>query len=191
MQTNTELIQPKKESIMKSKSLRTVFIGLITVAVVAAGASAFAGKGMGNRSGDGNGYHRYNQDCPYGYRNSDLTEEQQAQLNAERKAFFDATQDARQEIYAKRLALRAELAKKNADAKVAADLQKTISGLQADLDQKRIEHLMTMRGIDPDAGRGFFGGRGMGHHGHHRGHDRGMGGYGMGYGMGDGPGCRQ
>jgi len=178
---------------MKSKSPRTVIIGLITVAVIAVGASAFAGKGMGNQSGDGDGYghHRWNENCPYGYRNSDLTQEQQTQLDAERKAFFDATKDARQEIYAKRLALRAELAKKTPDATVAADLQKTISGLQADLDQKRIEHLMTMRGIDPDAGRGFFGGRGMGYHGHHMGHGRGMGGYGMGYGMGDGPGCRQ
>ena len=74
---------------------------------------------------------------------------------------------------------------------VKAELEATVAQLaarlQADLDQKRLDHLVTVRKIDPDAGRGFFGeGRGKGHHGpgRHFGKGRGMG---MGTGPGDCP----
>lgn len=174
---------------MRTRTLRTAFVSLITVAVVAVGASAFAGKGMGDNDGDGGyGHHRWNDDRPYCYQNPNLTSKQREQLDNERQAFFAATQDTRQEIYAKRLALRAELAKKDPDPKAAADLQKQISSLRTDLDQKRIEHQLAMRKIAPDAGRGFYG---MGHRSRHGGYGRGMH-DGRGYGMGYGPGyCRQ
>ena len=178
---------------MKTRTLRTTFISLLTVAVIAIGANAFAGKGMGSGNDDGGkgyGHHQRSGDCPYGNRNVNLTDEQRTQLDNERQAFFDATKDVRQEIRAKRLALKAELAKKDADASVALDMQKTISGLQADLDQKRIGHIMTMRKIAPDAGFGLHdgGGRGKGRHGHHNRCGDCMGNHGMGYGPGN---CRQ
>jgi len=34
-------------------------------------------------------------------------------------------------------------------------LQKEISKLESELDQKRIDHMIKVRKIDPDAGRGF------------------------------------
>jgi hypothetical protein len=52
-----------------------------------------------------------------------------------------------QDVYAKRLELRGELAKKDPDAKKAAELQGEISKLQAEFDQKRIDHLIKVRKI--------------------------------------------
>jgi len=164
---------------MKNKTLRNGLAALITVTIVAVGANAMAGKGMGyDRDGQGYGWHQGRGDCGYGPRGANLTQEQREQIDAERQTFFDATKQARQDLYAKRLALRAEIAKSAPDMKTAKALQKEISGIQADLDQKHLEHIMAMRKIDPDAGRGFFGeGYGRGHRGqwHHRGQGRGMG----------------
>jgi Spy/CpxP family protein refolding chaperone len=168
---------------MKTNSMRTVIVSLAAVAVMAVGATAFAGKGMGNQDdergygGCGNQYRRGG--CAYGQMNANLTPEQREQMETERQAFFDATKMERQDLYAKRLELRAEMAKSQPDLKKASALQEEVSALQGRLDQKRLSHIMAMRKINPDAGRGFMmEGRGMGHHG-------------MGQGMGYGPGnCR-
>jgi hypothetical protein len=101
-----------------------------------------------------------------------LSDDEIKTLQNERNAFFEATQDLRQETYQKNLELRSELAKKDPDAKKAAKLQKEISKLEANFDQKRLDHQMKMRKISPKAGRGYMGGRPM---------DPGMMGYG-GYG---------
>ncbi|MBU0988553.1 MAG: hypothetical protein KKH68_14980 [Proteobacteria bacterium] len=47
--------------------------------------------------------------------------------------------------------------------KTASSLQNDISKLQAQLDQKRIDHMVEMRKINPNAGRGFMGRGGMGY----------------------------
>ncbi|BBO90279.1 Spy/CpxP family protein refolding chaperone [Desulfosarcina ovata] len=177
---------------MKTRKIRTIAVSVMTVAFIAMGSTAFAGKGMGSRSGDyrGSGWG-YN--CP----NANLTDEQREQLDNERQAYFNATKNLRQDLYAKRLELRAEVAKKTPDQKRAAALQEEVSKLNAGLAQKRLAHFMTIRKINPDAGRGFFGnGRGNGHHGRFGGyHQRGMGygaNMGPGSGMGYGPGyCQQ
>jgi hypothetical protein len=71
------------------------------------------------------------------------------------------------------------MAKSQPDVQKASALQKDVSEMQAGLDQKRLGHIMAMRKINPDAGRGFMmEGRGMGRHGKGRG---------MGYGPGDCP----
>jgi Spy/CpxP family protein refolding chaperone len=168
---------------MKTNTIRTAIISLVTVSIMAIGTVAFAGKGMGygNDQSARGGYGCYrNVDCPYGRQAANLTDEQRKQLDAERQAFFEATKTQRQDLHAKRLELRAEMANRTPDVKKAAGLQKEISDLQANLDQKRLTHIMKMREINPDAGIGYFrGGQGM------RGHGR-------GHGMGYGPGyCRQ
>ena len=173
---------------MKTRKMRNVMVALISVAVIAVGANAMAGKGMGDGEDDrgygGYGQHHRRGDCPYGQGSADLTEEQREQMKTERQAFFDATRQDRQDLYAKRLALKAEIAKSAPDMQTASAIQKEVSALQADLDQKRLEHIMAMRKINPDAGRGFFmEGRGQGGHGM-----RGGRGHGMGYGSGS---CRQ
>ncbi|WP_372682248.1 Spy/CpxP family protein refolding chaperone [Desulfosarcina sp.] len=165
---------------MKTNKLRTALASLVAVSVIAVGATAFAGKGMGSQ-GDERGYGgcgKQNRQggCAYGQMNANLTPEQREQMETERQAFFDATKAERQDLYAKRLELRAEMAKRQPDMNKASALQKAVSDLQASLDQKRLGHVMAMRKINPDAGRGWMmEGRGMGHHG-------------MGQGMGDGRG---
>ena len=166
---------------MKTNKLRTALVSLVAVSVIAVGATAFAGKGMGNQ-GDERGYGGCGKQnrrggCAYGQMNADLTPEQREQMETERQAFFDATKSERQDLYAKRLELRAEMAKSQPDMSKASALQKEVSDLQGSLDQKHLGHIMAMRKINPDAGRGWMmEGRGMGHHG------------GMGQGMGYGPG---
>ena len=100
-----------------------------------------------------------------------LSEEEVAKLDEERSAFFKATQDLKQNSYQKRLELNSELAKKSPDPKKAKAIQKELSGLKGQLDQKRIEHRIRMNKISPDLGQmgpGFghksrgFHGRGMG-----------------------------
>ena len=113
---------------------------------------------------DGSGYGR-------GYGNpgfrGNLTEEEITKLNEERNAFFKATQELRQNINQKSLELNSELAKKNPDAKKAGALQKELSGLKGQLDQKRIQHRIRMNKIKPGLGRmgPGFGHKGRGFHG--------------------------
>jgi zinc resistance-associated protein len=167
---------------MKNNTMRTVIVSLATMAVMAVGANAFAGKGMGSQ-GDRRG-HGGCGGCGYGQMRADLTPDQREQMKTERQAFFEATKSERQDLYAKRLALRAEMAKRQPDMNKATALQKEVSDLQASLEQKQLGHIMAMRKINPDAGRGWMmEGRGKGQHGM----GQGMG-YGMGQGMGYGPG---
>lgn len=183
---------------MKIKNLTKTLIVLTLVAIMGIGTTAFAGKGKGNvryaQSGqgygqygdDGFGYGRYHR----GYGNpgfmGNLSEEEITKLNKERSAFFKATQDLRQNIYQKRLELNSELAKKNPDPKKAGVLQKELSGLQGQLDQKRTEQRIRMNKINP--GYGHMMGPGYGHMGSGYGHmgpgsDRmGRGFYGKGMG---------
>jgi Spy/CpxP family protein refolding chaperone len=187
---------------------RNGIILLALIAVVGLSAYAFAGPGYGggrgwggpgNCPGYGAGYGPGN--CPrygggngpgYGYRN-DLTEEQLKAIDEERTAFMKNTDGLRQELYSKELELRSELAKENPDAGKAAAIQKEISKLEEQFDQQRIDHMIKMKKIDPQAGAGAMRGKGW-----HRGpgsRGGGMMGYGQGsgermMGYGQGP-CRQ
>jgi len=151
---------------MKIKNLTKTLIVLTLVAIMGIGTTAFAGKGKGNaryaQSGqyvcDGSGYGR-NQKFM-----GNLSEEEITKLNEERNTFFKANQDLRRNIYQKRLELNSELAKKNPDSKKAGALQKELSGLKGQFDQKRIEHRIKMSKINPNfglMGQGFRG-KGMG-----------------------------
>jgi hypothetical protein len=91
----------------------------------------------------------------------ELSEDQVQKLYKEHAAFFEATQDLRGRLYQKRLELRSELAKENPDTNKAAALQKEISELKAEFDQKRLNHFLNMKKISPDIGRGFGGRYGM------------------------------
>jgi hypothetical protein len=107
-----------------------------------------------------------------------LTDEEIATVQKERSAFLESTRELRERHYQKELELRAEIAKQNPDVKKAAELQKEVSTLESEMDQKRLEHRLKMKKDYPQIyGKGFGGGFG-----------RGMGpGYGMG-GGGKGPG---
>ncbi len=172
---------------MKSNNISKVILILTVIATAGFGAYAFADWGMGY---DRHGLGMYGGGMGYGGQGymGNLSADEIGVLDQERAAFFKATEDLRQDIYAKELELRSELAKQNPDARKVADLQKELSELEAQLDQKRVEHVIKMKKINPDAGQGFMGrgnmrdgmmgggmmGRGM------------MGGGMMGQGMGPG-----
>ncbi len=161
---------------------------LVIAAVLGIGATSFAGWGRGYWGGGyhmGQGYgmmHRGWDDGPRGYGGrgyrGDLSDEEIAKLEKERQDFYEATEDLRQALYQKELELRSELAKPEPDAQKAAALQKEISDLESQLDQKRVEHRIKMQKENP----GFFSGSG-------RGYRRGGPGMGMGRGFYGGGGC--
>lgn len=164
---------------MKNISLTKGIVILAAIAMVGLVATAYAGwgDGYGHR---GRGWGHMGWGGPgYGGDYPDLTDEQRQAMEQERRAFIKDTDDLRQNLYAKELELRSELAKDDADAQKAAAIQKDISNLEAELDQKRLDHVVKMKKVNPDAGRGYMaGGRGRG----------GMMGYGPGAGRGGGRG---
>ena len=162
---------------MKNITLTQVIVVLAVIATVGFVASAFAGWGMGGYGHRGSGWHHMGWGGPGdGFGDSQyLTDEQQKALDQERQAFINATEGLRQDLYAKNLELRSELAKDNPDVQKAAALQKGISELSSEIDQKQLDFMLNARKVAPDAGSGYMmGGRG------------GMMGYGPGYGNGAG-----
>ncbi len=154
-------------------STRKVLSVLIVVAIVGLGAYAFAGWGPGYGRGGG---------CPrwgaggygpgYGAQQN-LPPEAQTKLYEARSKYMQDTNELRQDLYQKELEMRSELAKETPDKKKLAGIQKDLSKLQAQMDQKRIDYMLEMKKVGPNAGSGYGSGcRGRGR----------MGGYGKGYG---------
>lgn len=164
---------------MKNTTLTKGIVILAAIAMVGLVATAYAGwgDGYGHR---GRGWGHMGWGGPgYGGDYPDLTDEQRQAMEQERRAFIKDTDDLRENLYTKELALRSELAKSDADAQKAAAIQQDISKLEAELDQKRLDHIVKMKEVNPEAGRGFMmSGRGRG----------GMMGYGPGTGRGPGGG---
>ena len=139
-----------------------IVMTLAVVGILGFGITAFAHMGQGyGPSGwghNGPGWHRMGWGGPgYGHMMGNMNDEDYKKMDKERQTFFKETESLRQAVYQKELALESELAKKNPDVQKAADLQKEISGFNAQLDQKRIDHMIRMRGILPDIGSRFMG----------------------------------
>jgi zinc resistance-associated protein len=147
---------------MKRNNLKKALIVVAVVFVVGVGANAFAGWGRGFHGGGGPGCGQNTgggYDCPR-YGRSDVSEEDRKKIDQERESFFKDTEALRQQIYEKEMALRSELAKVTPDAGMAAEIQKALSALQGQFDLKRLDHMIKMRGVNPNAGRGRMMGRG-------------------------------
>lgn len=154
-----------------SKHMTSKTIMVVTIlAIVGFGGYAFAGWGMDydrhGRGHQGPGWHHDGRGGPgHGYMMGNLSDADVAALEKEREAFFKATEGLRKDIYAKTLALRSELAKENPDVKKAQEIQKEISDLEAKIDQEKIDHIIKMSKINPNAGRGYGSKRGRGYGG--------------------------
>lgn len=152
---------------MKKNITNKALIALTVLAVIGFGAYAFAheegGYGHYGWGHHGPGHHEGWNGPGYDNMNKNLSDDEIAKLEKERESFYRATDDLRQDIYTKELELKIELSKENPDNQRAAKLQKEISGLEAKIDQKRIDHLIKMKKINPDAGRMFMGRGGMGY----------------------------
>jgi zinc resistance-associated protein len=184
----------RRDKIMR-RTASKIFVVLTVFSIMGLGAYAFAGQ----ETGYGQPYRGWGHHGPgwqhgeygypgYGYMMPNLSDEEIQKLDNQRNAFFKSTEDLRQQLYQKRLALESEFAKRNPDAKNAANLQKEISGLKAQIDQKRIEYLLEMKKINPAFGTGWMGGpgrMGYGYGGRFRGNGP------MGYGALAGHPCWQ
>ena len=81
-----------------------------------------------------------------------LSKEDTEKVKAERDKFSKATQDLRQEIMSKQLLIQSELVKPVTDLQKAIALQKELSALEAEMDQKSLLHQLDIKKISPDAG---------------------------------------
>ena len=163
-------------------TLRNAIITITSIAVLGIGINAFA---HGSR---GWGQHRGNMHYQGGYGKgimNQMSPEEYKQFEQKREAFRSETLDIRTSLFEKERALQNELAKDEPDVAQASRLQKEISDLQSQFDQKRIENILETRKLNPSAGRGFKSdgpGKGFG------GPRKGSGGPMMGYGYNRGGG---
>jgi zinc resistance-associated protein len=142
------------------RSLRNVIIVLISIALVGFAVNVFAHGGgmMGRGNGWGDNSQGYHHRGGYGHGpmwGDQLSEEEVKQLEQARQKFFNDTKDLRDNLYTKERELRDELAKDEPDTAKASKLQKEISGLEAQFDQKRINHMVELKKLNPNIGRGY------------------------------------
>jgi zinc resistance-associated protein len=96
------------------------------------------GYGYGPGYGHMRGYYG-----PDGYGN--LTQEDAAKLEQSQEKFFEQTRDMRNSIRDKQLALNDELQKSDPDRAKVTDLQKQLSQLESQFDQKALDHQLELR----------------------------------------------
>jgi Spy/CpxP family protein refolding chaperone len=178
---------------MKKPIIVSALLVLTLVWVLSAEAQ---GWGRGGGRGAGPGW----QDDTYGL---NLTQDQSTKINRLRQSFWKDTADFNTRIDQKQLELNSLLLEPNPDSQKVTKLQKEISGLQSQFDEKRINYQLESRkiltpeqiaqlppgctlgfgnlmgGSSPGYGCGIGAGYGVG---------RGMG-YGCGRGAGFGRGC--
>jgi hypothetical protein len=169
---------------MRTSQVKTIMVIVTALSIIGFGLNAMADDGesygrMGKgRYHDEDGGKGYGPGAGYCGRYGDsLSEEVRGKIDAERKAFHEETRGLRQQMVQKNLELQAELAKQAPDAEKAGGIQKEISSLRAQMDEKHLEHRLRLKAIDPDLGLGYGGrwggmrsGFGRGARGHDQGH---------------------
>ncbi len=85
-----------------------------------------------------------------------VSEEEREQIMVEKRAFHEATENIRQDIFEKKMELLGVLAQKDMNIDRARKLQADISSLQGDIDQKKIDHYINIKQISPNAARHFM-----------------------------------
>jgi zinc resistance-associated protein len=89
---------------------------------------------------------------------SGITREQADKLETLRDSFYRETRNLRDGIYDRQLELRRELSKETPDRSRLQNLQKEISKLTSELDQKGLEYRLQTKKIAPEVGDNFAGG---------------------------------
>ena len=113
----------------------------------------------------------------YGRGYTNLSKEEQKQLTELENKFSNETNNLRNDIWSKSEELQRYLNSTNPDSQKLTEMQRELSNLRAEMDEKRLAYEVEARKILPDTR--FRGGYGRGYYGHH------MRGYGprMGYGQ--------
>lgn len=163
------------------KTMRTTKTILVISVILLAGAVfAYAHDGYGpghHRRGCGDsmmgpGYHGNMMEYGPGWGRhrgwSGLSEKEAVEVDAARDKFHNDTKELRGKLDEKAVQLRNEMVKDEPDSGKVATLQKELSDLRAEFDQKAVAHQLKMRKLLPDK----FQGRGYG-----RGGGRAYGGY--------------
>ena len=110
----------------------------------------------------------------YGRGYNDLSKKEQRQLSELENKFYNETTSLRNEIRSKSAELNRYLNSTNPDSQKLTALQRELSDLRAEMDEKRLAYELEARKILPDTR--FRGGYGTGYYGHHmRGYGSGMG----------------
>jgi len=144
---------------MDKKAKAIILITVVAIFGIATLSFAGWGRGYGHMMGPGWGHMGGYGYGPGGY-SGNLSNEEIEKLDKQRSEYFKATENTRQKLYEKELALRSELAKENPDTTKASSLQGEISKLRGDLDQKRLDHEIKARKTSPNYDRGRRGGYG-------------------------------
>ena len=109
------------------------------------------GRGCGgNWRGSGYG------DCPYyGSKGNGLTQDQLAEIGVLRDEFLASTEKTREQLQDKNYSLRLELTKSAPDENRVRELQTEISKLRTEMDSARVENMLKVKKIAPDARAGY------------------------------------
>ncbi len=163
---------------MKPNSVIKMVMAVAIVALLGFGAQAFAqGQATGgfpaagtwnDHMGYPHGHGRWDKGHRWdrGHRWAEnLSAADRQKLIQSQIAFFKDTAQLRQEMFQKRLALAAEMAKINPDPAVLSKIQGELSTLKGQFAQKRIMHILEMKKIVPDIGMNLVMRRGFGFRG--------------------------
>ena len=144
---------------MNNRFFRYGLAIMTVIAVIGVASYAFAGWGWGR-----GGCPRWD-DRGYGPNQSysNLTDEEIRNYRDAQEKFWSDTDKLRQEIYSKRLELRSELAKENPDVKKASNIQKELSKLESEFDEKRLAFDIANKKNNPRFNRGWGRGSMMGY----------------------------
>ena len=129
-------------------------IGIVAI-VFTVGIAAVAFAHGWNDSGYGGHMMGYG---PYGYGN--LSPQDTAKLEQSQQKFLNDTSDLRNSIQEKQFALNQELQQANPDQTKVINLQKELSQLESQFDQKALEHQLDLRKNFPDNALSMGYGRG-------------------------------
>ena len=144
----------------KTKTLKTILMAATLLVTGATVALARGGYGCDNHyDGNWHGRHMMNSQRETGCESfhNNLSKEEAAKVDAERDRFFNETRTLRRDIDDKAYELHKSINSDDPDAAKISALQKELSKLKADFDQKRVQHRLAMRKILPqkDLGRGW------------------------------------
>ena len=142
----------KTSKILLAAALIAAVFGLVGFSY-AHGGYGLRGYHMGSDYGSHMGYRG----CSGYDRYSGMSDEQTENLAKMRSEFLAETHTLRDDIYQKRLEMRSELAKQNPDTGELKSIQRELSRLEAELDQKRLAYDLERNKIASDGNRAFSG----------------------------------
>ncbi len=129
--------------------------------VLTIGSYAYAGWGCPGR---GAGNNKAGHGCPASGSQSSLSDEDYESLQTLKKTYYEDTKELRESVYEKQEELNSEFEASAPDTEKITSLQKELSALRANLDEKYILFKLEAKKIVPGIGTG----RGNRHGGHGR-----------------------